>query len=155
MTLADKFNMYFAGKLDALSLIRQLSGMFDPKQAVDILTLICTITRHEQGDIDEDTFRQVWKLPTEVEVMFRKGADYPQEYDEMSMKDLKKELERMVTDLERLQKKKLDTPEPIIDENGISIETDIIGLAPDVSLLTTYITYRMKKDKDKDVSNGK
>ena len=149
MTLADTMNQYFSKKTDALSVIRQLSGMFDPKHAVTLLTLICTITRHELDDIDEETFRHVWKIPTEEELMFQEGADYPQEYDKMPVESLQDELKRMVIDLDGLQKKNQESTEPIVDEDGIGIETDIVAMDHDVSLLTTYITYRMKKEEEK------
>lgn len=60
MTLKDLLTEYADGKTDAISAIRTLSGMFDPKHAVSLLTVICAITRHEQGDLDHETFRKVW-----------------------------------------------------------------------------------------------
>lgn len=51
---------YLDGKIDAISFIRMLSGMFNPDHAMTILSLICTITRHEQGDIDTETFKAIW-----------------------------------------------------------------------------------------------
>jgi len=53
---------YFDKEIDAIQIIRSLSGMFDPQHAVTLLSLICTITRHEQGDIDTETFKKVWKI---------------------------------------------------------------------------------------------
>ena len=41
-------------------MIRGLSGIFNPDHAVSILTWICAITRLEEGDLDEDTFRSVY-----------------------------------------------------------------------------------------------
>lgn len=60
MTLKDAVYRYFDGEVDAIQLIRDLSGMFNPDHAVTLLSLICTITRHEQGDIDTETFKKVW-----------------------------------------------------------------------------------------------
>jgi hypothetical protein len=60
MTLKDLLEEYLDGKRDAISVIRTLSGMFDPANATDLLVLICAVTRIEQGDLDKDTFRSVW-----------------------------------------------------------------------------------------------
>lgn len=60
MTLESKMNKYFDGEIDAIQMIRELSGMFDPEHAITLLSLICTITRHEQGDIDTETFKAIW-----------------------------------------------------------------------------------------------
>jgi hypothetical protein len=53
---------YIEQKTDAISVIRTLSGMFNPDYAVDILAIICAITRVEQGDMDRATFKAVFKL---------------------------------------------------------------------------------------------
>lgn len=53
---------YLDNKTDAISTIRTLSGMFNPDYAVDILAVICSITRVEQGDMDRDAFKEVFKL---------------------------------------------------------------------------------------------
>jgi hypothetical protein len=63
--MKELLNQYFNKELDAITLIRTLSGMFNPDKAVSLLTLICTITRHEQGDIDTDTFKAIWHLGKE------------------------------------------------------------------------------------------
>lgn len=159
MTMKDLMKQYFMGELDAISLIRMLSGMFDPKNATTLLTLICTITRHEQGDIDTDTFNSVWKFG--IDLQFNNG-DYPHEYDTMDLKELQSELESTIIALKDKQEIRHNTVGPIADEDGISIEADITGLDHDVSLLTTYITYRIKKDAEKEIneedadeSNGK
>lgn len=67
MSLKEMMSSYFKKETDAITVIRTLSGMFDPKHAIDILSLICTITRHEQGDIDTETFKKVWKFEDEKE----------------------------------------------------------------------------------------
>jgi len=67
MTMKEMMFQYFTGAIDPIQIIRNLSGMFDPKHAVSLLTLICTITRHEQGDIDTETFISVWKFGFTVE----------------------------------------------------------------------------------------
>ena len=60
--MKELLNDYLNKKIDAISTIRRLSGMFNPDHAVTVLSLVCTITRHEQEDIDTETFRAVWKL---------------------------------------------------------------------------------------------
>lgn len=63
MTIRDLLEEYLQGKLDAISLIRRISGAFDPDHAIDLLSLVCFITRVEQGDLDKDTFRKLWLKP--------------------------------------------------------------------------------------------
>lgn len=60
MSLIDLLREYADEKIDAISTIRRISGMFEPQYAVDLLTIICAITRVEQGDLDRATFRKVW-----------------------------------------------------------------------------------------------
>lgn len=60
MTIAKLLENYLEGKTDAIQVIRTLSGMFNPNHAVDLLTLICAITRVEQGDLDRETFKDVY-----------------------------------------------------------------------------------------------
>ena len=148
MTLADKLNMYLSKKRDAISLIRQLSGMFDPKHAIKIMTLICAITRYEQGDLDEKTFRSVWKIPTKEEMMFEEGADYPKQYNDLGIGDLREELIKLIHTEEKMCDIRDGNLEGLkVDENGITVETDLVAIAHDISLLTTYITYRVKKEQ--------
>jgi len=152
MTLADKLNLYFDGKIDAISLIRQLSGMFDPKKASELLTLICSITRHVQNDLDEETFRYVWKLPTTTELLLKKELNNFKGYEEKSVEEIKEELIQMTAQQKELvEKNKLG---PSVDENGISIEADLTGVEHDISVLSTYLTYRMRRE-EKDEENDK
>lgn len=58
---------YLNGEVTAISLIRTLSGMFNPEHAVNILALICQITRIEEGDLDKETFRDIWMTPPKKE----------------------------------------------------------------------------------------
>jgi len=120
MTTKELMKQYFVGELDAISLIRMLSGMFDPKHAVHWLTLICAITRHEQGDISTEDFNEVWKFG--IDLKFNKG-DYPEEYDTMPMESLKQELEKLKKD----------------SEDG--------NRDQDISLLISYLIYRERKNK--------
>lgn len=53
---------YLDGKTDAIQTIRTLSGMFNPDHAVAILSLICSITRVEQGDLDKELFKELYNL---------------------------------------------------------------------------------------------
>ena len=147
MTLANQLNRYFDKKLDAIALIRSLSGMFDPEHAVNLLSLICTITRHEQGDIDTGTFRSVWKIPNEEEIMFTPGGDYPQEYDALGIPELREELIKLKLLQDKMNAILYGKEEgPKVDD--ISIETDIEAISHDIELLECYILYRMKKEED-------
>lgn len=58
--MKELLNDYLDGKIDAISTIRRLSGIFQPEYALTILTLICSITRVEQGDLDKELFRKLW-----------------------------------------------------------------------------------------------
>lgn len=58
--MRELLERYLKGETDAISVIRTCSGMFDPKYAITLLTLICSITRVEQGDLDKETFRSLW-----------------------------------------------------------------------------------------------
>lgn len=60
MTLIEMVNEYLEGKQTAIHVIRTLSGMFNPDHAVDILAIICAITRHEEGDLSTEVFKQVF-----------------------------------------------------------------------------------------------
>lgn len=60
MTTRQLLENYLDGKTDAISTIRAISGAFNPDFAVDLLALICAITRIEQGDLEKDLFRQLW-----------------------------------------------------------------------------------------------
>jgi len=132
MTMKEIMRQYFMGEMNAITLIRLLSGMFDPKNAVNLLNLICTITRHEQGDIDSETFNEVWKFG--IDLKFNKG-DYPQEYDTMPLESLKKELEI-------LQEEK---------DKNIEKEAEHLTLDHEISLLVSYLMYR-ERQKERDVN---
>ena len=60
MTLADICNEYLEGKRTAINTIRTMSGMFNPDHAVGLLTIICQITRMEEGDLDKETFKELY-----------------------------------------------------------------------------------------------
>ena len=60
MTIKSLLDDYLDGKYTAINTIRTLSGMFDPKHAIAILTLICAITRVEEGDLDKEDFREIY-----------------------------------------------------------------------------------------------
>lgn len=62
MKISDLLTDYLDGKTDAINTIRVLSGIFDPKNATDLLVLINGITRLEKGDMDKDNFRSIWML---------------------------------------------------------------------------------------------
>ena len=60
MTIVQICEDYLNGTINAIRLIRVLSGIFDPKASVEILTLICAITRIEEGDLDKEDFRSIY-----------------------------------------------------------------------------------------------
>jgi hypothetical protein len=60
--MKELLTKYLNGQTDAISVIRTLSGMFNPDYAIDILAIICAITRVEQGDMDKETFKSVFQL---------------------------------------------------------------------------------------------
>lgn len=60
--MKELLNNYVDQKTDAITVIRALSGMFNPDYAIDILTIICAITRVEQGDMGRETFKAVFKI---------------------------------------------------------------------------------------------
>lgn len=53
---------YANGKVTAIQVIRALSGIFNPDHAVAILSIICAITRVEEGDMAIEDFKSVFKL---------------------------------------------------------------------------------------------
>lgn len=63
MTIRNLLEDYLDKKTDAIQTIRTLTGIFDPDNAVDLLVIICQITRIEQGDIDAETFRSMYLGP--------------------------------------------------------------------------------------------
>jgi len=136
MKLKELMRQYFMGETDAISVIRTLSGMFDPKHAASLLSLICTITRHDQGDIDTKTFNDVWKFNLNLE--FNDG-NYPQQFDAMTIEELNKEkvdLEKQLNELQEKGQKKALT----LDEAD-----DVTTLSQDISLIKAYIKFRGKK----------
>lgn len=62
MTLGDLLKQYFNKEISAIKLIRTLTGMFDPDHAIDILAITNQICRHEEGDIDTETFKSIYKI---------------------------------------------------------------------------------------------
>lgn len=62
MTIKDLLTEYVEGDTDAISVIRQLSGAFNPDHAVDILAIICTISRTEQGDVEKEDLLSILGL---------------------------------------------------------------------------------------------
>lgn len=68
MTLKDVLTQYLNDIESAdhakatIQLVRDLSGAFNPDHAVDILALINQVTRLQQGDLDVETFKEVWGI---------------------------------------------------------------------------------------------
>lgn len=82
MIIIDLMEEYIDGKHTAINTIRTMSGMFNPDHAVHILAFVCAITRVEEGDLDEDTFRSVYlKRPKNPEGNIEQHADGIKEID--------------------------------------------------------------------------
>lgn len=62
MTLKETVNKYANKEMDAISLIRILSGAFNPDHAISILVIICQVTRVEQGDLDIEDFKAMYGI---------------------------------------------------------------------------------------------
>ena len=68
MTLKERLSQHMDDIEEAdhakktVELIREISGMFNPDHAVDLLALINQLTRLELGDLDIETFKKVWGL---------------------------------------------------------------------------------------------
>lgn len=60
MSIKDLIVEYLDGNRDAISTIRAISGAFNPEIATNLLSLICAITRIEQGDLDKETMRKIY-----------------------------------------------------------------------------------------------
>ena len=60
MTIKSLLDDYLEGKQTPIHVIRTLSGMFNPDHAIGLLTLICAITRVEEGDLDKETFKEIY-----------------------------------------------------------------------------------------------
>lgn len=58
MTISDRLEEYLEGETDAIQVIRELTGVFNPEHAIGILSLVCSITRVEQGDMDREFFKE-------------------------------------------------------------------------------------------------
>jgi len=57
--MKELVEQYINDEVDAIYLIRALSGAFNPDHAVDLLAIICMITRVEHGDLDKETFKSI------------------------------------------------------------------------------------------------
>lgn len=57
--MKDLLEKYLRKEITAIKLIRTLSGIVNPDRAIDILVIICQITRLEEGDLDAETFRTI------------------------------------------------------------------------------------------------
>lgn len=62
MSLKDLIAKYLNKEVTAVDAIRQITGMFNPDYAVDLLALVNQICRHEQGDLDTETFKSVYGI---------------------------------------------------------------------------------------------
>lgn len=62
MSIKELLNQYINQEITALEVIRTLSGAFNPQHAVDLLAIIQQVVRHEQKDLDTETFKSMFKL---------------------------------------------------------------------------------------------
>lgn len=62
MSVVDLLKEYFDKKVTATEIVRRLTNIVNPDMAVDILALINQICRHEQGDLDTETFKSVYGI---------------------------------------------------------------------------------------------
>ena len=62
MSIKEALEQYLRKEITAIELIRLLSGTVNPEQALDVIALINQISRHELGDLDTETFKQIWEL---------------------------------------------------------------------------------------------
>jgi hypothetical protein len=57
--MRDLLLEYIEGKTDVISVIRAISGIVNMDHAINVLAIICMITRVEQGDLDKETFKAI------------------------------------------------------------------------------------------------
>lgn len=57
--MKELLEQYLNKEITAIHTIRTLSGIVDPNYAIDILVIICQITRMEEGDLDAETFKKM------------------------------------------------------------------------------------------------
>jgi len=50
------------GRTTAVRAIREISGAFNPDHAVELLAIICAITRLVEGDMTTEDFKSIFKL---------------------------------------------------------------------------------------------
>jgi len=60
MTLQSLLEDYINGRSDAITTIRTISGVFNPEISTNLLALICSITRVEQGDLSKEIFIEMF-----------------------------------------------------------------------------------------------
>lgn len=63
--MKELLEKYLNKEITAIHTIRTLSGIVNPDYAIDILVIVCQITRMEEGDLDADTFRAMLGLDKE------------------------------------------------------------------------------------------
>jgi hypothetical protein len=62
MSIKEAISKYLNKSMTSTELIRMLSGMFNPDIAVDLLVVINQVCRHEQGDLDTETFKSLYEI---------------------------------------------------------------------------------------------
>lgn len=62
MTIIEALQEYADKKTTAIKLIRSMTGTVRAEMAIDVLALVNQITRIEEGDLDMETFKEMYGL---------------------------------------------------------------------------------------------
>jgi len=62
MTLQDLLQSYLNKEVTAIHVIRTLTAMFDPEDAINLLVVVNQITRLEEGDMDVKDFQAMFGM---------------------------------------------------------------------------------------------
>lgn len=62
MSIREALQQYINEEITAIELIRLLTGVFDPDNALELMALINQVCRHEEGDIPTVEFKKIYDL---------------------------------------------------------------------------------------------
>lgn len=62
MSIREALQKYVNKEMTAIEFLRLLSGAFNPDMAADLLALVNQVCRHEEGDLDTETFKSLYDL---------------------------------------------------------------------------------------------
>lgn len=62
MTIDKLINQYLDKEVEYTDVVRQLSGIFRPEHACDLLAIINQVTRHKIGEVDTLTMKDIWDV---------------------------------------------------------------------------------------------